>query len=160
MEKVNDANMNCTAMEGTSDGRPEIDKGQLYFGNVIHWITIMSCLIVLAAPVFILLFLEANLLNPTHIFGAIFEGKKPAEIWEAAGVPFDGNFWRLFMGSLFTPDGFATLGIVLGCSVTLWGLIPAVWMFIKKKEYFYSFVALFVMALIALAMSGLVNMAG
>ena len=140
---------------------PEIDKSQLYYGKVIHWLTIISCLITLIAPVLILMFPHSNLLNPSLIFDAIFAGKKPAEIWEAAGVPFrSGDFWKLFMGSLFTPDGFATLGISLGCSVTLWALIPAFWQFIKKREYFYIFVSLFVMALISLAMSGLVNMAG
>ena len=140
---------------------PEIDKSQIYYGVVVHWITIVSCLIVLIAPVLILLFPQRNLLNPTLIFDAIFEGKRSAEIWEAAGVPFkSGDFWKLFLGSIFTPDGFATLGVVLGCSVTLWALIPAVWQFLKKKEYLYVCVSLFVMALISLAMSGLINMAG
>ena len=120
-----------------NDKMPEIDKSQLYFGNVVHWITISSCLIVLIAPVFILLFPDRNILNPTLIFNAIFEGKRSAEIWEAAGVPFkSGDYWKLFGESFFTPDGFATLGIVLGCSVAFWGLIPAVWQFFKRKEFF------------------------
>ena len=140
---------------------PEIDKSQLYYGKVIHWLTIVSCLITLIAPVLILLFPRSNVLNPTLIFDAIFAGKKSAEIWAAAGVPFkSGDFWKLFLGNILTPDGFATLGITLGCSVTLWALIPAVWQFFKKKQYFYVCVSLFVMALISLAMSGLVNMAG
>jgi hypothetical protein len=140
---------------------PEIEKSQLYYGKTMHWITIVSCLITLIAPIFILLFPYSNLLNPALVFNAIFEGMKPAEIWEAAGVPFkSGAFWKLFLGNLFSPDGFATFGIALGCSVTLWALIPAFWQFIKKKDYFYACVALFVAALIALAMSGLVNMAG
>ena len=110
---------------------------------------------------FILLFPKANLLNPNLVFGAIFEGKKPAEIWLAAGVSFKSeDFWKLFFGNLYTPDGVATLGVVLGCSATLWGLIPAVWQFFKKKEFFYVGVSLFVMTLIVFAMSGLVNMAG
>jgi hypothetical protein len=141
--------------------RPKIDKSQLYYGSVVHRITIASCLIVLIDPVLILLFPDRNLLNPTKIFDAIFEGKRPAEIWAAAGVPFkSGDFWKLFLAGIFTPDGFATFGVALGCSVSLWAMIPAVWQFIKKKEYFYVCVSLFVAALIALAMSGLVNMAG
>ena len=144
------------------DGKlPEISKSQLYYGKVIHWITFVACLIASAAPVLILIFPKANLLNPNLVFGAIFEGKKPADIWAAAGVPFkSGDFWKLFFHNFFTPDGFATLGIVLGCSVSLWALVPAVWQFAKKKEYFYVCVSLFVMALISLAMSGLVSMAG
>lgn len=143
------------------DTLPEIHKSQLYFGKAVHWLTIISCIITLAAPPLILLFPRSNLLNPALIFNAIFEGKKPAEIWAAAGAAFEpGDFWKLFRVNLFSPDGFGTLGITLGCSTALWGLIPAVIQFIRKKEYFYCCVSLFVMTLIALAMSGLINMAG
>ena len=140
---------------------PEVHESQLYYGAVVHWITIISCVIALFAPVLILLFPEASLLNPNRIFGAIFAGKTPAEIWLAGGVDFQSfGYWKLFWQNVFNPDGLASVGIALGCSVTLWGLFPAAWAFLKKKEYFYAGVALFVMALIALAMSGVVNMAG
>ena len=141
--------------------KPEIDKSQFYYGTVVHWVTIVSCLLTLVTPFFILWFPDKNLLNPALIFGAIFSGENPAGIWAAAGVPFNyGDFWKFFITNFFSPDGIATFGLALGCSVTLWALIPALWQFLKKKEYYYVCVALFVMALIALAMSGLVNMAG
>jgi len=99
-----------------------------------------------------------SILSPNLIFNAIFEGKNPAEIWEVAGISFQpGDFWRLFFDNLLTPDGFAIFGVTLGCSVALWALIPAVLQFAKKKEYFYVCVSLFVIALILLAMSGLIN---
>jgi len=140
---------------------PQIGKSQLHYGVVAHWVSFASCLIALTAPVLILLFPGHSPSNPNLIFGAIFEGKKPAEIWAAAGVPFEASgFWKLFHDNFFTPDGFATLSVALGCSVTLWALIPALGQFIKNREYFYVCVSLFVMGLIILAMSGLVNMAG
>ena len=141
--------------------RPKIEQSQIYYGNVVHWITIISCLISLIAPVLILMFPDKNLLNPTLLFNAIFEGKSSVEIWETSGVPFrSGEFWKLFIDNIFSPDGFAALGLVLGCSVTLWALIPAIWQFIVTKNYFYVLVSFFVAALILLAMSGIVNMAG
>lgn len=140
---------------------PEPDKGQMAYGQVVHWVTIVSCLIVLVAPVLILLFPQRNILNPNLVFGAIFEGKRSAEIWAAAGLPFKiGEFWPLFFGNIFTPDGFAMLGVVLGCSVTAWALLPAIGIYLKKKDYFYACVMGFIFALIFLAMSGLINMAG
>ncbi|MDR2730491.1 MAG: hypothetical protein LBB81_06290 [Treponema sp.] len=144
------------------DGKmPEIDKSQLYYGKVVYWITIVSCLVSLLTMVFILLFPRSNILDPIVVFDAIFKGKNPGEIWNAAGVHFkSGDFWKLFIKNLFTPDGLAAFGVTLGCSVTLWALIPAVWQFKKKKEYFCVFASIFIMALIVLAMSGLVNMAG
>ena len=140
---------------------PDVDKSQLYYGKVVHWITIVSCLICLITPVFILLFPDKNYLNEVLLFDTIFKGKRPAAIWEAAGVQFKpGDFWKLFIKNFFTPDGLAAFGVALGCSVTLWALIPAAWQFTKKKEYFYVCVSVFIMALIVLAMSGIVNMAG
>jgi len=140
---------------------PDIDKSQLYYGKAVQWITVVSCLISLITPVFILLFPDKNHVNEALLFDAIFSGKRPAMIWEAAGVHFkSGDFWKLFIKNIFTPDGLAAFGVALGCSVTLWALIPAVWQFIKKKEYFYVCVSVFIMALITLAMSGVVNMAG
>jgi len=137
------------------------DKSQLYFGKTVHRITVVSCLISLITPFFILLFPNKNFINEAAIFDAVFKGKNPSEIWEAAGVQFkSGDFWKLFTKNFFTPDGFAVFGIVLGCSVTLWALIPAVFQFAEKKEYFYIGISIFLMALIALAMSGIVNMAG
>jgi len=137
------------------------DKTQLYYGKTVHWITIVSCLISLITPFFILLLPGKNHINEALLFENIFKGKNPAEIWKAAGVQFkSGDFWSLFIKNFFTPDGLAAFGVALGCSVTLWALIPAVWQFIKKKEYFYVGISIFLMALIALAMSGIVNMAG
>jgi len=137
------------------------DKSQLYYGKAVFRITIVSCLISLITPFFILLFPGKNYLNEVMLFDAVFKGKHPAEIWEAAGVTFkSGDFWKLFIKKFFTPDGFAAFGVVLGCSVTLWALIPAVWQFAKKKEYLYVCVSIFLMALIALSMSGIVNMTG
>jgi hypothetical protein len=140
---------------------PDVDKSQLYYGRVVHWITVVSCLISFFTPFIILLFPGKNYLDEALLFDAIFKGKNPAGIWKAADIQFKtGDFWKLFIKNFFTPDGFAAFGVALGCSVTLWALIPAVWQFAKKKEYFYVCVSIFIMALIALAMSGVVNMAG
>jgi hypothetical protein len=139
----------------------DIDKSQLYFGKTAHWITVVSCLISLITPFFILLIPNKNFLNEARLFDAVFKGMHPAEIWGAAGVPFNhGDFWKLFIKNFFTPDGLAAFGVVLGCSVTLWALTPAVLQFAKKKEYFFVCVSIFLMALIILAMSGIINMAG
>jgi hypothetical protein len=143
------------------DEKTSVDKSQLYFGKTVHLVTIVSCLISLITPVFILLFPGKNHVNEALLFDAVLKGRNSAEIWKAAGLQFEaGDFWKLFIKNIFTPDGFAAFGVVLGCSVTLWALIPAVWQFAKKKEYFFMCVSMFLMALIALAMSGIVNMAG
>jgi len=135
---------------------PEIERSQLYYGKTSHIIIIISCVISLLAPVFIIVFPNKNILDPYLIFNAVFEGKPPAMIWEAAGVSFESeNFWKYFSGKLFTPDGFALFGIALGCSVSLWAMIPAIWQYLIKREYLYVFISLFIILLIAFAISGL-----
>ena len=144
------------------DTRPVIDKSQLLYGKLAHILAMIACMIALIAPVLILSFPHRNLLNPTLLFNTIFEGKNPADIWAFAGnVDFESTgFWKLFADNFFAPDGFAALGVIIGCSAALWALIPAFWQFFKKKEYFYVCVSLFIMSLISFAMSGLIDMAG
>ncbi|MCL2833101.1 MAG: hypothetical protein FWD78_08020 [Treponema sp.] len=138
-----------------------VDDYQVWYGIMVHWISITVCIIALIAPVLILLFPSKNILNPNLVFRAMFDGKKAVDIWAAAGTPFKtGDFWPLFIKNFFTPDGFGLLGITIGCSVTLWSLIPAIYLLAKRKDWFYTGVSLFVFVLIALAMSGLVQMAG
>jgi len=142
-------------------GKEEQAKAQMHYGYVVHGITIASCLIALAAPVLILSFPGANLLNPNLIFGAIFEGQSPYEIWLSAGVQFEpGDFWGLFWNGLFAPDGFAMFGIVLGCSSALWALLPSAWSYAKEKNALYLWISVFIVFLILLAMTGIINMAG
>ena len=135
------------------------DKTAHNYGNVMYAAGIISCFIALLAPVLILLFPNANILNPTMIFGAIFSGQTSSEIWLTAGVHFEhGTFWPLFRKNLFTPDGFAMFGIALACSSAFWALIPVVGGYAKKKSWFYMLIAVFVMLLIALSMTGLISM--
>jgi len=143
------------------DNRPTIDSSQMYYARVVHLVAISSCVIALAAPLVIMLFPHNNILNPALALKAIFGGKRPAEVWAAAGTPFiQGGFWKLFLNSFFAADGLAFLGIILGCGATLVSMLFALWQFAKKREIFFACAAGFTAALIALAMSGIANMAG
>ena len=132
------------------------DKAQWHYGNIVHGITIASCLVALVSPVLILLFPQKNLLSPNLIFSAIFEGRRPYDIWETAGVSFEQlGFWQLIWNNLLRPDGIAMLAIALGTSVTMWALISTVWIYARGKNWFYTSVCVFIILLILFAMSGL-----
>lgn len=144
-------------MSGQTINEHTEDKAQKYYGSVTHWITIVCCLVALIAPVFILLFPDANMLNPNQVFGAIFRGNTSDEIWATTGMSFQfGDFWRILISNILRPDGIASLFIAIGCSVTMWAMLPATSTFIKRKEYFYAGVSAVIIALVALAMSGLI----
>ena len=138
---------------------PEIHNSQLLYGKTAHTITLIAFVVSVTAPVLILMFPQSCFLNPNLIFNAIFEGKNPKDIWMVSGTPLQpGSFWKLFLKRLFTPDGYATFGIALGSSISLWGYMVAAWQFGKKKEYFFLGVSLFLLAMILLSMSGIINM--
>ncbi|OQB15259.1 MAG: hypothetical protein BWY15_00630 [Firmicutes bacterium ADurb.Bin193] len=135
--------------------RPLIPKSQLIFGAFVHWITIASCILSLFAPVVMLLAPKATLMNQNLLFGAIFSGETPKEIWARLPGGFPGG--HFYLNNILTGDGLGQFAIALGCSVSVWALIAAIIMFIKEKNYLFVGISLFVMLLTVFAMSGFVN---
>lgn len=144
-------------MNNNNNNEIKIPESHLIFAGIVHWLTIVSCLIALVAPVFILLFPENNVLNPNLVFGAIFSGATPAEIWKMSPTgSFPGA--HFYLTNFFTGDGFAHFGVALGCSVGLWALLPAMFVMQKReKDYMYFFICSLLVILILLAMTGLLN---
>ena len=138
---------------------PEPDGAQRSFGAVCHGVTMAACLMALAAPVLALCFPDACRLHPNLTFGALFSGKNLDGIWLSAGNSSAAPaFWPTFLEGLAVPDGLALAAIALGSSVTLWALAPAAWHWRRKGNRVYAGLALLVMGLVALAMSGLVHL--
>ncbi|MDR3193107.1 MAG: hypothetical protein LBT87_08595 [Treponema sp.] len=143
----------------------EIEEGGLarshaVYARTVHVITIISAIVSLFVPILIMAFPEANVLNPNRIFAAIFSGAKPGEIWalsKAGGFP-GAHFFLKFPGA---PDAWAMFGINLGCSVGLWGLIPAIVIQIKhEKNYFEALAGIVLGLLVLLSMLGILVLEG
>ena len=129
-----------------------VSPQQKSFGLVVHWVTIMTTLIALAAPVFILWRPERNVADPYRVFSAVFAGKSKGDIWAAAGTEFPGG--HFYLEGIFRGDALAQAGLAIGCSVALWALLPAIWKYFKARDYLYAGISLFIALLIALAMTG------
>lgn len=127
-------------------------KHNLLYGAIVQWITIISTIIAMIAPIFILSKPENNILNPNHIFSAIWQGKTIEEVWNHAGSGFPGA--HFYLNNLSAGDGLAQFGIVLGCSVALWALLPIIVSYFKNKIYLYSLICLFICLLIVFSMIG------
>jgi hypothetical protein len=143
----------------------EIERGGLaqshaVYAWTVHVITIISAIVSLFVPIFIMAFPDANVLNPNHIFAAIFSGAKPGEIWalsKAGGFP-GAHFFLKFPQA---PDAWAMFGISMGCSVGLWGLIPAVVIQIKNENnYFEAIAGIILGLLLLLSMLGILALEG
>jgi hypothetical protein len=130
------------------------------YAQAVHVITIVSAIMSLFMPIVILLFSDANVLNPNRIFAAIFSGAKPADIWAmASGGTFPGTHFYLHHPG--APDAWAMFGVNLGCSVGLWGLLPAIGYQIgKEKNYPEAVAGILLALLILLSMTGVLALEG
>jgi hypothetical protein len=105
-------------------------------------------------------FADANVLNPNKVFSAIFSGAKPDAIWGMASTGiFPGA--HFYLRHISSPDAWAMLGINLGCSVGLWGLVPAVmYQAVKEKNWFEAIAGLCLILLILFSMLGILSLEG
>jgi hypothetical protein len=139
----------------STEQSPKMPQAQTTYGAIVYWITILSCIICMIGPVISVASPENNVLNPYKLFNAIFEGKDAQTVWKEVGGEFPGGHFYL---SKFTyGDGFTQFGLALGCSVALWALIASAFAYAKDKIYLYVILALWVSALVALSMIGIVG---
>jgi hypothetical protein len=134
---------------------PKMPRAQTVYGAIVYWITILSCLICMVGPVISVASPDSNALNPYKLFNAIFEGKDAQTVWQEVGGQFPGG--HFYLKNFTHGDGFTQFGLALGCSVALWALIAAAVAYALDRIYTYVALALWVSALVALSMIGIVG---
>ncbi len=140
----------------SAEKTPKMPRAQTTYGAIVYWITILSCLICMVGPVISVASPENNVLNPYKLFNAIFQGKDAQSVWREVGGEFPGG--HFYLKNFTYGDGFTQFGLALGCSVALWALIAAAVAYIGDKVYLYTVLAIWVAALVALSMIGIVGM--
>ncbi len=133
---------------------PKMPRAQTIYGAIVYWVTIISCLICMVGPVISVAWPENNVLNPYKLFTAIFEGKDAQAVWQEVGGEFPGG--HFYLKNFTYGDGFTQFGLALGCSVALWALIASAVAYAADKIYLYVILALWVAAMVALSMIGIV----
>ena len=139
----------------SAEQAPKMPRAQIVYGNIVYWVTILSCIICMIGPVLSVAVPENNVLNPYQLFNAIFEGKDAQTVWREVGGDFPGG--HFYLKKLTFGDGFTQLGLALGCSVALWALIAAAISYATERVYFYTILAIWVASLVALSMVGIVG---
>jgi hypothetical protein len=136
---------------------PKIPVTQVACGLTIYIVCILSAIICIIGPCLALVWPQANVSNPHLIFGAIFEGKEAAAVWETAGASFEeiggGHF---YIKHFFTPDGFTQFGLALGCAVSAPALLIAALFYLKEKDWMYVLMSLWGLSMVILSASGIV----
>ncbi len=126
------------------------------FGEIVYWVTVIACIICMIGPVVAMANVDNNVLNPHYLFAAIFEGKDAHTVWEEVGGGFPGG--HFYFKNMTKGDGLTQLGLALGCSCALWGLLASMISFYKEKAYLFILLSLFVSCLVFLSMTGLVSL--
>jgi hypothetical protein len=114
-------------------------------------------MICVVGPVIAVYNVENNVVNPHFLFCAIWEGKNAQQVWAAGGAGFPGgHFW---LEKITYGDGFTQLGVVLGCASALPALLAAAVVFLleKPRQYLWAIIAVWIAAIIVLAVSGIVK---
>jgi hypothetical protein len=140
-----------------TEDRPPLPKAQLVYGEMIYWFAIGAAIVCMIGPVVAMASPDGNVINPHYLFSAIFEGKTSEEIWALSGDDTEGgHFWIEHVGS---GDGLTQLGLVLGCSCALWGLLVAAVCYLveKPRSILYTILSIWVALLIALSATGAVS---
>jgi hypothetical protein len=137
-----------------------IPKGQKIFGSTVYWVTICVAVGAFFVPIFILANPANNVLNPNLIFGAIFAGASPDEVWS---LSLTGTFpgAHFYLNHLTKADSWAMLFIAIGCAFGLFGLVPAVVYQIKvERDWFCAGFGICICALIFLSVIGVLSIGG
>ncbi|MBI4776887.1 MAG: hypothetical protein HY788_22355 [Deltaproteobacteria bacterium] len=138
------------------EARPKMPVAQIVFGEIVYWITVLSCLICTVGPLLSIAFPDNNVMNPHYLFASIWKGNSSDVVWKEVGGAFPGG--HFYFDHLTKGDGFTQFGLALGCSVALWGLIGTAIAYFRERVYLYVVLSLWVGALVALAMVGIVGL--
>ena len=139
----------------SAENTPQMPRAQTTYGAIVYWITILSCIICMIGPVISVAYPENNVLNPYKLFSAIFEGKDAQTVWKEVGGEFPGG--HFYLKNFTYGDGFTQFGLALGCSVALWALLVSAVAYGREKIYLYVILSIWVSALVALSMIGIVS---
>jgi len=132
----------------------ELPKSYMVYADTIYWIAIMTAVAALFIPVIVLAGPDKNVLNPRLVFGAIFNGAPPSEIWALSpdgGFP-GAHFYLRFPAKA---DSWAMFTVNVGCAVGFFGLVPAVfYQAVKEKDWFCAIFGAVLATLILLSLTG------
>ncbi len=131
----------------------QMPRAQIWYGEVVYWLCLVSAMICAVGPVISMASIDNNIMNPFAMFGAIWEGKKAAEVWKIAGGGFPGG--HFYLKNILAGDGITQAGIALGCACALPALLVAAVCFLteKRRAWLWAVLAVWVAFMIAYSMT-------
>ena len=65
--------------------QPRVPSPQIVYGRTIFWLVIVAALINVIGPLLAMAFPENSLMDPQHLFAAIWAGNSPDMVWQMVG---------------------------------------------------------------------------
>jgi len=134
-----------------------IPYSQKIFGSTAYWLSMICAILAILVTIFILAAPDNNVLHPNIIFGAIFDGASPREIWtySVSGTFPGGHFYLDYINR---PDSWAMIVIVVGSAFGFFALVPTVlYQIFKEKDWFCAILGTVIIVLILLSAIGVLS---
>lgn len=129
-------------------------SGRIY-GETVYWGTIIGSVIVIIGST-IAVMVKNNVIEPSYVFSAIWEGKDTATIWKGAIGALPEGHW--YLSKLTTGDGLTMLGLGLAIFVVIPGLFLSAIPLLKKRAYLFGGLAIIAGIISLVAFLGLISL--
>lgn len=137
--------------------RPAMPASQIIYGDTVYWLCVLAAIACMIGPMLALFNVDNNMANPHYLYGAIFSGKSPEQLWAGLTAAREfpgGHFW---IGNLDKGDGFTQFGLGLGGFVAAPALALASLAFVKEKKPLWVALSLWVTFMIVVSAIGVVD---
>ena len=131
---------------------PVVPLAGRVYGEIVYWGTLLGCIVAIIGSV-ITFVTKNNYLDPTYILTAIWQGEKVEHIWTTAVGGLPHSHW--YLEHLFTGNGIAEFGMVMGVFTVIPACLGAAVIFFKEKENVFGIMATFAALFTIASMIGL-----
>jgi uncharacterized membrane protein len=138
------------------DDIPEIPFSGVIYGEIIYWGTLLGSVITVVGSVIAFLIAQNNVMDPSYVFGAIWEGKTNAQIWKGGIGAIPNGHW--YLPGLPKGDALTMFGLALGVFTVIPGMFASAIVLMKRKQFLYGILAAIGGAIVTVSMLGLITM--
>ncbi len=141
----------------TEETRPKPAFAGIVYGEIVYWSTVVGSIIAIIGST-IAVMATNNVIEPSYVFSAIWEGKDTVSIWEGSVGALPKGHW--YLSNLLTGDGLTMFGVGLGVFSVTPGLFVSAMVLFKKKAYLFAGMGLVAAVISLVAFLGLVSLPG
>lgn len=115
-------------------------KSQVWYGEVVYALCLVSAILCTVGPLIVMMWPGQNILDPYQVLAAIWSGQPAGEIWGNYAGGFPGG--HFYVSRLPEGDAIIQLGIAIGCSCALPGLLAASICYLREKPVAWLWAAM------------------